>query len=239
MAYFDWRSIPEDDQPNPWVALARRFDRAEGATGIHLWQGFVEALQGVAGRPSEASLTDEVLGVIDGFIARAGWAPRPSTPTLFVSHQWKDDKLAERVAWEAKEVGFDYWLDVHDTKLTAVTSAALPVPIKAALITGIIEVALLNSTHLVGLQTTNSQTSRWVPYEFGRAKDRRMISDRTASWFQTGVGLDPNGDYLAFAECCDTDSALYDWLKHAAARAKPSRVPALWRGGRKPADLPN
>jgi hypothetical protein len=240
MPHFDWRRIQDPGaEANPWPALAARYASAEGAAGIQLWRDFVATLQDLAGR-QDAIPTDTVLGAIDAFIATARSVPPPPTATLFVSHQRSDAAWAERVAWDATRVGFDYWLDVHDTTLSAINATRLiPGPIKAALITGIIEIALLNSTHLVSLQTVASRTSRWVPYEFGRAKDRRMLSTRTASWFQNGVTLDPAGDYLAFAECAYDKLALRRWLRWVATHAGLVGVTGTWRGGSKPADLPN
>jgi hypothetical protein len=54
---------------------------------------------------------------------------------------------------------------------------------RAFLLAAIIEIALLNSTHVMTLHTTNSAGSAWIPYELGRAKARKILSSQAAGWF--------------------------------------------------------
>jgi hypothetical protein len=44
------------------------------------------------------------------------------------------------------------------------------------LIAAIIAIGPLNSSHVVAIHTSSSAASKWIPYEFGRAKDRRLRS---------------------------------------------------------------
>ena len=90
----------------------------------------------------------------------------PSRPCVFVSHRRSDGALARRVAFLACKEGFDFWLDVVDPNLYSVTGVTLSSEgAKAAAIAAIIEMALLNSTHVVAVMTANTKGSEWVPYQ--------------------------------------------------------------------------
>lgn len=157
---------------------------------------------------------------------------------VFVSHQRSDSAKAERIAWMATEVGFEYWLDIHDPTLGLANTAILPPQVRAILIAAIIEMALLNCSHVVAVQTLQGQKSRWVPYEFGRAKQRVPVSSASASWFESGVSPDPNGDYLSLAFCADTEGELAAWLR-AQPRARAAKPNTLWKRPLTPPGLPN
>jgi hypothetical protein len=67
------------------------------------------------------------------------------------------------------------------------------------LIAAIIKIGLLNSSHVVTVHTNNSATSKWIPYEFGRAKDRRIRSTQAASWLEPTLQLAACGEYVQLA----------------------------------------
>jgi hypothetical protein len=181
----------------------------------------------------------EIAAEFDRFISSvaAAGVPQRRPPRVFVSHQRSDAVKAERIAWHATEVGFEYWLDIHNPALRFANVTTAPPPIKAVVIAAIIEIGLLNSSHVVAVQTSASQRSRWVPYEFGRAKQRLPVSGRAASWFESGTGPDPNGDYLSLAFCAATESQLEGWFV-AQRGSAPSGQNILWKGG-VPPPLPN
>lgn len=81
----------------------------------------------------------------------------------------------------------------------------------------------------------------WVPYEFGRAKQRVSIARNAASWFESSVTLDPGGDYLALTYCAPRDVDLYAWLGKIAGRTTPLRPNNIWKGAHAPPkySLPN
>src|SRR5205823_13123760 len=110
-------------------------------------------------------------------------------------------------------------------------------PVKAVLTAGIIEMALLNSTHVVSMQTTHAHRSRWVPYEFGRAKERHPLATNAASWFESPLTPAANGDYLWLGFCAFSSGALDGWLD-AAGRMPPRQAKVSWRKPL-PAPLPN
>jgi len=228
MAIYDSRDFEEMD-------LAGRFPRRDDIVGVDQWIRLIAGLRDQVNRAETPEGADAVLREFDGFLqAVVGFKSSLATATVFVSHQRADAKEAERVAWHATEVGFDYWLDVHDPVLAFANRSTLPTQIKAVLIAAIIEMGLLNSTHIVALQTANSRHSRWVPYEFGRAKQRLLVSRNAASWFEKGIAPDPNGDYLSLAFCAPTEPDLEDWFisQPGARRVAPNM---LWP---KPHNIP-
>jgi hypothetical protein len=94
---------------------------------------------------------------------------------VFVSHQRADVPFAELIADLASKHGFEYWLDVHGPLLQLANQTVLPPAVRSILIAAIIEMALLNCTDLISVQTRKARLSRWVPYEFGRAKRRWLV----------------------------------------------------------------
>lgn len=81
------------------------------------------------------------------------------------------------------------------------------------LIAAIIEIALLSSTHVIALHTTNSLASRWVPYE---AKARNITSLQAAGWFQKGQTVASCGDYVQLAVMTHDEPQVADWLQQTA-----------------------
>jgi hypothetical protein len=76
----------------------------------------------------------------------------------------------------------------------------------------IIEMALLNSTHVIALITTNTAGSKWVPYEYGRAKDSSMYSLKAGCWIASNVPRVDIGDYLRLGVMTSDDPGITQWL---------------------------
>jgi len=119
------------------------------------------------------------------------------------------------VARTVTNTGRDYWLDIHDptlrwanTKVVSLGSVA-----GAILLAAIIEIALLNSTHVIALHTTNSAGSAWIPYELGRAKARKIFSSQAAGWFDP-PNISPSGcpEYVHLAHQTASHRDVEDWL---------------------------
>jgi hypothetical protein len=241
MATYDWRWFEEAIVPPTLERLAERYDRAVGAQRVSAWHAFVRDLQGFQDRADTDEGQQAISTLTDRFLEQPS-EPGAKKKTVFVSHQRLDADWAERAAYEASELGLDYWLDIHDLAVgQSTTKNPLHPAIHAALIAGAIEMALLNCTHIVSLQTVNSRASRWVPYELGRAKARITIATNAGSWFQSGVWLDPGGDYLALTYCAKQDVDLYAWLQGVAGRTTPLHPNQIWRGVHNPPKhhLPN
>lgn len=228
MPDFDWRQTLQ----NP---LATRFPNT--AIGRDEWRDLVEALQqlGPQGDP---------LPLFDRFLQGATAAARlHATPEcrVFVSHRavvppkGHDTEFAERIAWLAVTAGYGYWLDVHDPTLKFINAGAtIPPPIRDVLIAAIIEIGLLNSSHVIAVMTPNSAGSKWIPYEFGRAKERHVVSRRSAIWLEPGTTAASCGEYVHLGVTTHGEADIGAWLAvpapcvHAGATwpaAVPKKLP--------------
>ena len=124
----------------------------------------------------------------------SGRVPRPACPRLFISHRQVDEANARRIAWLAWGRHFDYWLDVIDldpakNRQVHLLERKLGRPLsdieKSVLTAAIIEMALLNCTHVLAAMTCNTSGSQWVPYEYGRVKEPRALSTASSCWWDT------------------------------------------------------
>src|SRR5262249_10633132 len=78
-----------------------------------------------------------------------------SQPRVFVAHRMVDVAYAERIAGLASQkAGLEYWLDVHDPVLR-IAGTTLPAGhlVYAITIAAIIEMALVNCTHVIAAHT--------------------------------------------------------------------------------------
>ena len=143
-------------------------------------------------------------------------APRPSRPCLFVSHRQIDIEPALRIAYLACCEGFDFWLDVLDPSLSGLPGAGWlgpGTPQKSFAIAAVIEMALLNSTHVMAVMTNNTMGSQWVPYEYGRVKDPVPASPQAACWLDSSIsGVELPG-YLFLGAMTTTERQVRDWLR--------------------------
>lgn len=222
MANYNWREHPQEP-------LRRRFP--EHVRGFQIWSTFLIRLQEFLAE-ADTPRGIERLNIAFGDFVEAIEKDAASFPEcrVFVSHQSRDVAYAERIAWLATQHGFEYWLDVHDPILTLANRADLPAAIKGLTIAAIIEIALLNCSHIVAVQTVNSRQSRWVPYEYGRTKHRVASSQQAASWFDTGVRLDPGGDYLSLGMCAFSERDVGNWLAEQAKAGTCKGIGAKWTG---------
>jgi hypothetical protein len=135
-------------------------------------------------------------------------------PRVFISHRRDDFRLARRAAWLATRAGFQYWLDVEDPVLTALPFAGLTAEHEALLTACIIELALLNSSHVLAVITKDTRGSMWVPYEYGRVKTL------PAGW-QAGCWLSPDvrgkpitPEYLQLSVVTTKELEITSWLQN-------------------------
>lgn len=137
---------------------------------------------------------------------------RLARPRLFVSYKSKDRPFALRLAYLADLEGFEYWLDVLDPTLS-VTNISTPLSPqqRSMLIASIIEIGLLNSSHLIATITTITASSRWVPYEFGRVKGQTVVAKDASSWLQqAAVASVP--EYLYLCPIHPDETRIRVWL---------------------------
>jgi hypothetical protein len=77
--------------------------------------------------------------------------------------------------------------------------------VREVLIAAVIEIGLLNASHVIAATTPSSAGSKWIPYEFGRAKDRHVHSIYAASWLEPGMKPTDCGEYIYLAELTATE----------------------------------
>jgi hypothetical protein len=187
---------------------------------------------GRAWREHDISRADQLHLLLEELIALRRTTPPPRTPCVFVSHRQCDEDLAKKVARHVASCGIDYWIDVADETLTWITTGAgagSSEPVKALLIACTVEMALLNTTHLVAVMTPATAASRWVPYEYGRAKDAAMYSLEICSWLHPDLKGQPLPEYLLLADAHTDDAAVQGWLQAInPVSPHPVRVPDDW-----------
>ena len=145
--------------------------------------------------------------------------PPPPRCCVFVSYQRRDLSLALKLAKLVTLQGYDYWLDAHDPMLSYVVGGSpIGSPRREILIAAIIEIALLSSTHVIATHTANSKRSRWIPYELGRAKQRSVVSQQTAGWFEPGLTPASCGEYTYLAVETRSRADVVNWLNPSGPR---------------------
>lgn len=106
-----------------------------------------------------------------------------AVPTrVFVSYRTLDRPMALQMARYLQGQGKLVWLDVWDPRIAWVKVRRLPKPIESRLVALMVEIALLNCSHLVVVHTRNTGSSAWVPYELGRTKARTPLAHNAAFW---------------------------------------------------------
>jgi hypothetical protein len=206
-----------------------------GTIGLDAWGVLVGELASLDPTAMRADTSFDWLNLIDQFIGNATLdAEQKGRPSccVFVSHKQQDVAYAERIAYQATQNGLDYWLDVHDPNLVLVQQTLQPTdPRLPILIAAIIEIGLLNSSHVAAVHTSNSSTSKWIPYEFGRAKSRQVHSTQAAGWLEPSLQLSACGEYVQLAVVAHGgERGLIAWLKNQNCRNRklpwPYPIPA-------------
>ena len=170
--------------------LANRFPR--GADGVATWQNTAMRMPTIIPEFDPPSQQTQV-------------------PRVFVSYKSQDRDYALRLAYLCDQQGFEYWLDVEDPVLTGVSRTPSSQQ-KAVLIATIIEIALLNSTHVIATMTKLTEQSTWVPYEFGRVKDQTVVADESCSWVHP-IQRPKLAEYLYLCPYVETENAVENWLE--------------------------
>lgn len=169
-------------------------------------------------------------GNVERFEAVRRRTARPLRPRVFVSHRQADVDFASRIAYLACQEGFDYWLDVLDPTLTALPGAGVQPTQqeRAAAIATVIEMGLLNSTHVVAVMTQNTKGSRWVPYEYGRVKEPMPITLQAASWIASSLPTADLPEYLYLGVITKSETDLKSWLRSELRAYGASAIPCGW-----------
>jgi hypothetical protein len=169
-------------------------------------------------------------------------------PRVFVSHRQSDDKQALRIAWLAQEEGWGYWLDLIDLNSSSTQQPnasqnwqgdalekqlhALqkwlgqpPTHLQKSIFTAaIIEMGLLNCTHVIAAMTHNTKGSQWVPYEYGRVKEVTPVTMTVASWWDsTTLKIDQLPEYVHLAPVLEKETAIRGWLQSQMGQMKAKK----------------
>lgn len=88
----------------------------------------------------------------------------PAVPRVFISHRNFDKPLAETVTAVLAQIGVHYWFDRDDTDSQAAAALGM---VGDQLLVHAIERGVRHSTHLLGLLSSATTGSWWVPYEIG------------------------------------------------------------------------
>lgn len=188
MPHYDWREY----QARPW---AMRFP--DWAVASDVWE------RG-AGEPG-AQLRGLVLARRDA---------APARRRVFISHKQADVDLAVRLAHVVVQEGFEYWLDVEDPTLNAVgTPNGITGRGRALAIACVIEMALINSSHVLAIITPRTRASQWVPYEYGRVKEDTVHARQAASWIDEGMNGRPLPEFLSLGVAARHTIEVRHWLQ--------------------------
>jgi hypothetical protein len=197
MPSYNWMDYAESP-------LAERFP--EWALGSEAWRSFVAEIS------SQVEPSPEALEV---FRASAGpILPVLPCPRVFISHRQADGASALRIADLSTQEGFEFWLDILDPNLQALqgTAASMTIQQRALLTAGIIEMALINSTHAKAVMTQQTRGSLWVPYEYGRVKEARAVSSRVGSWIHPNLAPQDFPEYMVLGAVTYTETEIRRWF---------------------------
>jgi hypothetical protein len=136
----------------------------------------------------------------------------PPCPRVFVSHKQEDGDLALKIAKAIHMSGIDVWVDIID--LPSGAPASPKTRNEALLIAGMIEMALINCTHLIAVMTEHTAPSRWVPYEYGRMKDDPPAQLTVSAWRDHSAPRDTFAEYMLLAPIFETRSELKTWTDY-------------------------
>ncbi|HEV8482632.1 MAG TPA: hypothetical protein VGV87_03655, partial [Blastocatellia bacterium] len=78
----------------------------------------------------------------------------------------------------------------------------------SAAIASVIEMGLINSTHVLAVITQNTMGSAWVPYEYGRVKTGLGVTTPQAACWIHNVPASPIPEYLYLGEVATTKQDL-------------------------------
>src|ERR1700675_500800 len=179
------------------VSLQERFPN--WALGLEIWRQFCEGAQSADDlanflrRLAAARPTMRPSGALPGAITR-----------VFISHKKENRDEALRVAWLANQAGHHFWLDI----LNPILRGALLNPIQTACV---IEMGLLNCSHIIALIMPESHASRWITYEYGRVKEPTVYALNSACWLHS-TQYSNIAEYLFLGPQTQTEDDITGWL---------------------------
>ena len=97
----------------------------------------------------------------------------------------------------------------------------------AILTAAIIEMGLLNSSHVIAAMTSKTKGSQWVPYEYGRVKEPPPNAVNAACWRDatTLPECEALPEYVLLAPVWKTECEIRAWLKREMCCAQQHHYP--------------
>ena len=136
-------------------------------------------------------------------------------PRLFISHRQADYIYALRMAQIANAGGFEYWVDVLDPALAYLTRLSTNADkLKSLLTACIIEMALVNCTHVIACVTPKSRGSLWQPYEYGRITEVPGYFKKAAAWLHPNLNKIDYPEYMLLGENFTNPKKISQWLRN-------------------------
>jgi hypothetical protein len=196
------------------VGLYSRYDEWPDLRGVDEWRRLVDY-------PSYEAFNE---------IRKIG-PPAFDCPCLFVSHRQADADYAKRIAYLATTKNFKFWLDILDPGLQSLPNMQmLSEDQKRWLIAGIIEMGIINSTHVISLITSNTIGSMWVPYEYGRITGIPTVSGRACAWKHPGLQY-YFPEYLLLGNVTQNEYDINNWLQAEMNVWRPINSPGKSNAG--------
>lgn len=129
------------------------------------------------------------------------WQQRPPSLRLFISHKSSraDNRYAKCIGRLAAAVSLPYWLEIHDPVLTRVNGQPFTGQQQGVLSGATIKIALLNCAGVIVVHSNLSAKSKWIPFEFGRAKTHVLVSRYAAGYSDQTVRSTVAAEYLELA----------------------------------------
>src|SRR5207302_2641867 len=100
---------------------------------------------------------------------------------------------------------------------------ALPEQAEAVAMASVIEMGLLNCSHVIALITPNTKGTLWIPYEYGRVKEPPPVTLQAASWIHRDY-TDALPEYLHLGLVHYTEDEIQAWLR-APVVGTPAKLP--------------
>ncbi len=141
-------------------------------------------------------------------------------PRVFVSHRNDpvDIAYAKRIAYLANCNGFYFWLDVFDPYLQALPSMTLTPGQRSILTAGIIEMGLLNCSHVLAVMTPQTRGTLWMPYEYGRVKEAPPISFQAGCWTDPTLPSADFPEYMYLGQITANETEINSWFQSELMR---------------------
>ncbi|AEW01257.1 hypothetical protein A4D02_35815 [Niastella koreensis] len=163
----------------------------------------------------EGMSTEELIVNLLLFLLRNLFTPRLANdcPRLFISHRQGDQDYALRIAQLAHKKKFAYWVDVLDPDLKILEGSNIPERLLPLVTACIIEMALINCTHVIACMTTKTRGSLWLPYEYGRITELPGNSNKAAAWLHPNLAPKDFPEYMLLGESFRHESEIESWLE--------------------------